>query len=139
MKILLEKLQKLERMEEIANHAEADYEREPENAEYEKTFDLAYQNEFKAYIDNEDAQIVDVRGAIEYEEGHVKGADHVFVGTLQDNLDKIDKDKQVIIHCQAGDRSTIAYSLLKRNGFDKVKNYSGGMKEFLKYCLTNFA
>ena len=51
MNILLEKLQKLERMEEIANHAEADYEREPENAEYEATFDLAYQNEFKAYIE----------------------------------------------------------------------------------------
>lgn len=104
-----------------------------------ETADVISTDEFKAYIDNEDAQIVDVRGAIEYEEGHVKGADHVFVGTLQDNLDKIDKDKQVIIHCQAGDRSTIAYSLLKRNGFDKVKNYSGGMKEFLKYCSTNFA
>ena len=51
MKILLEKLQKLERMEEIANHAEADYEREPENAEYEAAFDLAYKNEFKAYIE----------------------------------------------------------------------------------------
>ena len=50
MKILLEKLQKLERMEEIANHAEADYDREPENAEYEATFDLAYKNEFDAFI-----------------------------------------------------------------------------------------
>lgn len=50
MKILLEKLQKLERMEEIANHAEADYEREPENAEFEETFDRAYKNEFDAYI-----------------------------------------------------------------------------------------
>lgn len=51
MKILLEKMQKLQRMEEIANHAEADYERDTENAEYEATFDLAYQNEFKAYIE----------------------------------------------------------------------------------------
>ena len=50
MKILLEKLQKLERMEEIATHAEADYEREPENAEFEETFDRAYKNEFEAYI-----------------------------------------------------------------------------------------
>ena len=50
MKILLEKLQKLERMEEIANHAEADYDREPENAEYEATFDRAYKAEFEAYI-----------------------------------------------------------------------------------------
>ena len=50
MKILLEKLQKLERMEEIATHAEADYEREAENAEFEETFDRAYKNEFEAYI-----------------------------------------------------------------------------------------
>ena len=50
MKILLEKLQRLEKMEEIANHAEADYEREPENAEYEETFDRAYKNEFDAFV-----------------------------------------------------------------------------------------
>ncbi len=50
MKILLEKLQRLERMEEIANHAQADYEREPENAEYEETFDRAYKNEFEAFV-----------------------------------------------------------------------------------------
>ena len=50
MKILLENLQKLERMEEIANHAESDYEREPENAEYEATFDRAYKNEFDAFV-----------------------------------------------------------------------------------------
>ena len=50
MKILLEKLQKLERMEEIANHAEADYDREPENAEYEETFDRAYENEYNAFM-----------------------------------------------------------------------------------------
>ena len=60
----------------------------------------------------------------------MEGADHVFVGTIEDNLDKINKNKQVVIHCQAGDRSSIAYSLLKNHGFEKVKNYSGGMKEW---------
>ena len=50
MNILFEKLQQLERLEEITNHAESDYEREPENAEYEETFDRAYKNEFEAYI-----------------------------------------------------------------------------------------
>ncbi|MGZ8527075.1 MAG: rhodanese-like domain-containing protein, partial [Kaistella sp.] len=86
--------------------------------------------EFKTYLDKEDVQIVDVRGKTEYEEGHVKGAENHFVGTLPQNLDKISKDKQVVIHCQSGDRSAIAYSLLKKNGFDHVKNYSGGMKEW---------
>ena len=43
-------LLRLETLEEIANHAEADYEREPENREYEETFDRAYKNEFTAFI-----------------------------------------------------------------------------------------
>lgn len=86
--------------------------------------------EFKTYLGKEEVQIVDVRGKTEYEEGHVEGAENVFVGTLPQNLDKISRDKQVVIHCQSGDRSAIAYSLLKKNGFNHVKNYSGGMKEW---------
>ncbi len=95
-----------------------------------QTADVIGIEAFKSYVEEEQAQIVDVRGVSEYETEHVKGADNVFVGTLQDNLDKINKDKQVVIHCQSGDRATVAYSLLRKNGFDKVKNYSGGMKEW---------
>ena len=84
--------------------------------------------EFKSYIGNPNAQIVDVRGLTEYETYHVEGADHVFVGTLPDNLDKFSKDKQIVIHCQSGDRATIAQSLLAKYGFKNVKNYSAGMK-----------
>ena len=86
--------------------------------------------EFKTYLGKEEVQIVDVRGKTEFEEGHVEGAENVFVGTLPQNLDKISKEKQVVIHCQSGDRSAIAYSVLRKNGFNNVKNYSGGMKEW---------
>jgi len=85
--------------------------------------------EFKSYIGKEGVQIVDVRGASEYQAGHVKGADNVFVGTIEKNLDKIDKNKEVVIHCQSGDRSAIAQSLLSKHGIT-VKNYTGGMKEW---------
>ena len=43
-------LLKLETLEEIANHAEADYERDPENREFEETFDRAYKNEFDCFL-----------------------------------------------------------------------------------------
>ena len=43
-------LLKLEQLEKIADHAEADYQREPENVEYEETFDRAYENEYNAFI-----------------------------------------------------------------------------------------
>lgn len=87
-------------------------------------------DEFKSYIGNPDVQIVDVRGLTEYETYHIEGADHIFVGTLPDHLDKFSKDKPIVIHCQSGDRSTIAQSLLLKNGFKNVKNYSAGMKEW---------
>lgn len=92
--------------------------------------DIIEMDEFKSYVGRPDVQIVDVRGAAEYEAFHVDGAENVFLGTLTDNLDKISKDKQVVIHCQSGDRATVAQSLLARNGFKNVKNYSAGMKEW---------
>ncbi len=85
---------------------------------------------FKTYLDRDDVQLIDVRGEGEYTAGHIKGAEHIFVGTLQHNLDKVSRDKQVVIHCQAGDRSAIAYSILRKHGFENVKNYSGGMKDW---------
>ncbi len=86
--------------------------------------------EFKSYIGKPEVQIVDVRGKSEYDAGHVEGAENNFVGTLPDHVDKLSRDKQVVIHCQAGDRSSVAYSILRKNGFRNVKNYSGGMKEW---------
>ena len=88
-------------------------------------------DEFQHILATNHTQIVDLRGASEYKAGHVKGADHVFVGTLEKNLAKIRKDQPVVIHCQAGDRASIGYSLLARNGFINVKNYSGGISEWV--------
>ena len=50
IKKMIEELTRLEKLEEIANHAESDYDREPENADYEKTFDDAYKNEYNAFM-----------------------------------------------------------------------------------------
>jgi hypothetical protein len=50
MKILLEKIKKLEQLEKVADEAEARYTEEPENAELEKAFGEAYKAEFDAYI-----------------------------------------------------------------------------------------
>ena len=93
--------------------------------------DVISREEFKTYLNNDNVQIVDVRGVTEYEAGHVPGADNVFVGTIEDNLDKIRRDRQVIVHCQAGDRSAVACSVLARNGYTRVKNYMGGMQAWV--------
>ena len=88
--------------------------------------------EFKKAIERPDVQIVDVRNATEYNAGHVDGAKNIFVGTLTENFGKIDKNESTVIHCQSGDRSAIAYSLLVRHGFKNIRNFSGGMAEWKK-------
>ena len=85
----------------------------------------------KAEVEHAGTQIVDLRGLTEFNAGHIKGANHVFVGTILDNLDKISKDKKIVIHCQGGDRATIGYSLLKSKGFNNVYNYTAGMNEWV--------
>jgi hydroxyacylglutathione hydrolase len=87
-------------------------------------------DEFDTLAKNNGIQIVDLRGVSEYNAGHVPKADNVFVGTLQENLDKISKEKTTVIYCQSGDRTTIGYSLLAKNGFKNILNYSGGMSEW---------
>ena len=96
-----------------------------------ETEDIIDMDEFKTFINHPEAQIIDVRGISEYESYHVEGADHVFVGTLPDNLDKVNKDKQIVIYCQSGDRSTVAQSYLAKKGFKDVKSYSAGMEEWM--------
>lgn len=87
--------------------------------------------EFKNILKTNHTQVIDLRGAYEYKSGHIKGTDHVFIGTLEKNLNRIKKDEQVVIHCQAGDRASIGYSLLAKHGYRNIKNYSGGINEWV--------
>jgi len=87
--------------------------------------------ETKRLIQNNSVQVIDLRGAAEFKSGHIDHAENVFVGTLPENLDKINKDKKVIIHCQSGDRAAIGYSILAKNGFTNVANFSGSINEWV--------
>ena len=89
-------------------------------------------DEFKSLYQDNDVQVIDLRGAAEFNAGHINGAENVFVGSLPENINKISKDKQVVIHCQSGDRATIAYSWLWGQGFKNIQNYSEGMNKWLQ-------
>jgi hydroxyacylglutathione hydrolase len=93
--------------------------------------DIIDTNTFKEMMKGEDIQIVDLRGASEYKAGYIKNADHVFVGTVLQNIHKISKEKKVVIHCQGGDRASIGYSLLAREGYKNVLTYSGSINEWV--------
>lgn len=87
---------------------------------------------FKSYLGNKNIQKIDVRTENEYKSGHIKGVENIALNTLENNLDKINKKEPVIIHCQSGARAAIAYSILVKNGFENILNYSGGINDWVE-------
>jgi len=79
-----------------------------------------------------DVHVVDVRSENEWRSGHIATAQHVPLGYLLDRLNEIPIDRPVIVHCQAGKRSAIAASLLKRAGRRGVVNLTGGMDAWIE-------
>src|SRR5690606_15373355 len=88
--------------------------------------------ELKSSLKNKDVQIIDVRSKNEYNNGHIKGVQNIALTALEQNLDKIQKDKPVVIHCQSGARAAMAYSILRKNGFENILNYSGGINDWVE-------
>jgi rhodanese-related sulfurtransferase len=80
-------------------------------------------------INREDAQVIDVREAEEFAAGHVPEAKNVPLAKLADRINEIErfKDKPVIVCCASGMRSGKACGELRKLGFAKVHNLSGGI------------
>jgi hydroxyacylglutathione hydrolase len=73
--------------------------------------------------------VLDVRAPDEWEHGHIPGAMHIPLGSLLSRLDEIPKDAEVAVHCQGGNRSAIAASILEKNGI-AASNVAGGFSEW---------
>lgn len=80
-------------------------------------------------------RIIDVRDEYEWNEKHIPGAEHHYIGHLEDNLPPLPKDSDIVVHCNVGHRSGVAASILKRNGFTAVHNMLGGMSAWEKLGL----
>ncbi len=79
--------------------------------------------------ENKSISIIDVRGPEEVAEGKVPGAYNLPVNELQGRMNELDKDKEHIIVCRSGGRSSMASMVLKSNGYS-VLNMTGGMLEW---------
>ena len=83
-------------------------------------------NIFWEDVENTDTPyVLDARTKGEYESGHFSEAINIPVDELRENIDKLDKNKEILVYCKTGVRSYIACRILIQNGF-KVKNIMGG-------------
>ncbi len=87
------------------------------------------------FIDGKQAHtLVDVRTAQEYKSGYIAGAINIAVGDLNHQLNKIPKDKPVVVYCRSGSRSAHAAQTLLAAGYSEVYDL-GGLFEWTRQGL----
>lgn len=85
---------------------------------------------FSDSIQQAGIQLLDVRTAGEYEQGHLAGALQADWNTpdqFRERVASLDKQKPVYIYCLAGSRSAAAQKWMLQEGFRKVVNLQGGI------------
>ncbi|GEM_PF-832885 len=78
----------------------------------------------------EGSVIVDVRGADDYEEGHIPESINIPIRELADNLDLIPTDAPVAVTCQTGWRTGMAVAALGLMGYDNVEGWANEFPEW---------
>ncbi len=100
--------------------------------------------ELKARLDRGDNLfLLDVREPNERDICNI-GGELIPKGTVSQNLDRLPRDKEIVVYCRSGGRSqAVAQELKAQHGFQNVTNLSGGM---LRWCddvdptlCTNFS
>ncbi len=81
-------------------------------------------------------QVLDVRDSEEWDEGHIEQAHFMPYTSLVSQLDipaqiyklPFDKEQSIAVTCATGKRSSTAISIMRREGYSKVYNVTGGME-----------
>jgi len=84
--------------------------------------------QLKARLDaGEDLFLLDVRELHERDICNI-GGELIPKDTVAHNLDRIPKDKEIVVYCRSGGRSDwVARELVGRHGYARVSNLAGGM------------
>jgi rhodanese-related sulfurtransferase len=85
-------------------------------------------------IKNEQPIIIDVRTPHEYKRGHLHNSILIPVQELQTRYKELgtDKDREILIYCATGNRSTVASKILIDSGFKHIVNMRGGIYDWHK-------
>jgi adenylyltransferase/sulfurtransferase len=83
--------------------------------------------ELKARLDRgDDLYILDVREPHEYQICNIKG--HLVpLGELPRRVHELDSSREIVAHCRSGKRSAEAVDFLRKAGFRKIHNLTGGI------------
>lgn len=86
---------------------------------------------------NKDIQLIDVRKPEEFSSGHLENAVNMnfYDDDFEDQIQTLDKSKEVYLYCRSGGRSGKAAQKLEEMGFTKVYDLEGGILNWEKQNL----
>lgn len=70
--------------------------------------------------------VLDVRTHAEHGRSHLAGAVQIGVNDLRAEIDRVPRDRRIVVHCRVGFRGHLALRILKGLGFQDVANVTGG-------------
>lgn len=83
--------------------------------------------QLKNVLNDKDKVFIDVRTPAEYKGRNIPQFKNIPLGS---SFDKVPKDKEVVVICQSGMRSSQACKQLKKLGYERVTNVRGGMSGY---------
>jgi rhodanese-related sulfurtransferase len=93
---------------------------------------LVTAEEMQSILELEDVQLVDVRTPSEHNEIRIANSQNIDFQspTFDEDIDKLDKSKPVILYCKSGRRSAKCSKKLKEAGFKKIYDLEGGISKW---------
>jgi len=79
----------------------------------------------------EELLVLDTRGQVEWDKGHIKGTLNIYVGHLEQRLAEVPRNKPVVVLCNVGNMAGLAASILLRDGYKEVYTVLGSMKAWI--------
>ena len=76
--------------------------------------------------------LIDVRESFEWELGYIEGSLLIPLGEIWQRAEEIDPDREAILICEEGIRSSTAASLLLHRDFPRAANVPGGIGDWFK-------
>lgn len=85
---------------------------------------------FRNIISQKKGYLIDVRTALEFNQGHIKNAKNIDFynrNKFVSEINKLNKNKPVYLYCRSGVRSYKAAKVLSKLGFTEIYDLKGGI------------
>ena len=75
-------------------------------------------------------EFIDIREQEEFDQARIPGAKLLPMSEINRRIDELPKDREVVIYCRTGNRSSYLLTILVQHGFSNLINLDGGIVDW---------